>query len=274
MKLEVLVRAALDEDVGSGDITTELTIDPDKRGTAVVVPRASGVLSGTKPFNEVFRQLDAFLKINWIYRDADDFKENDSICQLEGSLKALLTGERTALNFLGRLSGIASLTRQFVDRVAGTNAVILDTRKTTPLLRDLEKEAVRHGGGSNHRQGLYDMVLIKDNHETAAGGITHALERIQNKLAPDIQIEVEIDRLDQINEVLSYNVDRILLDNFSPEMMAAAVKKVAGRIPLEASGGITLENVRYFAETGVDYISAGALTHSVPCFDFSLQIEP
>ena len=273
MVLEELVKAALAEDIGCGDITTELAVDPVTIGEAVIIPRDDGILSGTKAFVEVFRQLETSLKIVWHHNDGDAFRKDEIICRLKGSLRAILTGERTALNFLGRLTGIASLTRKFVDQVSGTKAIILDTRKTTPLLRSLEKEAVRHGGGGNHRHGLYDMVLIKDNHETATGGISMAIERIKNGLDPGIQVEVEVDKLEQIEEVLSYKVDRILLDNFSPELMKEAVLKVGGRVPLEASGGITLENVRYYAQTGVDYISAGALTHSPKCFDFSLRVE-
>ncbi len=267
-----MVRAALEEDVGSGDITTELIIDADDTGEALVVPRTHGVLSGLRPFTEVFRQLDGNIAIDWHSQDGNEFKSDAAICRISGSVRAILTGERTALNFLGRLSGIASLTRKFVDQVSGTQTVILDTRKTTPLLRTLEKDAVKHGGGGNHRHGLYDMVLIKDNHETAVGGIGMAINRIKDKLDPGIQIEVEVDNIEQIDELLSCEVDRILLDNFSLELMEKAVKKVAGRISLEASGGITLENVRDFALTGVDYISAGALTHSAQSCDFSLQM--
>lgn len=272
MDLVSLVKAALEEDVGSGDITTELTIDADGAGEAIVIPRADGVLSGTIPFKEVFRQLDGNINIDWHCQDGEEVKKDVAICGISGSVRAILTAERTALNFLGRLSGIASLTRKFVDQVSGTQAVILDTRKTTPLLRALEKDAVRHGGGCNHRHGLYDMVLIKDNHEAAAGGIGQAINRIKESLDTDIQIEVEVDSIEKIDEVLNYEVDKILLDNFSLEMMEEAVIKVAGQIPLEASGGITLENVRNFAQTGVDYISAGMLTHSAKCFDFSLQM--
>ncbi|MBU1880431.1 carboxylating nicotinate-nucleotide diphosphorylase, partial [bacterium] len=267
------VKFSLEEDLGSGDITTELTVDAEKIGSAAVVVKSKGVLSGTEAFIEVFRQLDSKLEITWHYHDGDRINTADSLCIIIGSIASILKGERTALNFLGRLSGTASLTQRFVDAVEGTKAVILDTRKTTPLLRMLEKAAVRHGGGQNHRIGLYDMVLIKDNHEVGAGGIKAALERVIAGNKKGIQIEIEVQSLEQLDQALSYDIDRVLLDNFSLEMIAQAVKITAGRIPLEVSGNVTLESVRQIAETGVDYISIGALTHSAPCTDFSMLIN-
>lgn len=273
MDFEDLVAAALEEDMGSGDITTQLTVPPDLKGTARVISKSEGLLAGTTAFIEVFRQLDKSLQIELAYQDGERISSGDIVIAISGVIASILRGERTALNFLGRLSGIATLTGRYVEKLRGTDAVILDTRKTTPLMRQLEKNAVRSGGGGNHRFGLYDMVLVKDNHEIAAGGITEALSRIETNLTKAIQVEVEIQSLDQIDKALNHKIDRILLDNFSMDMIAEAVKKVAGRVPLEVSGGITLDNVRNIALTGVDYISVGALTHSPPNFDFSLRID-
>ncbi len=272
MDLETLVKHALEEDIGHGDLTTELTISRDKIGAARIMSRTGGIISGTNAFTEVFRQLDESITIKWAYKDGQPFMSDVVICELQGSARALLTGERTALNFLGRLSGIASTTKEFVDKVSHTKTIILDTRKTTPLLRSLEKAAVRHGGGGNHRRGLYDMILVKDNHEDAAGGITKSLQLISDNLVGDVEIEVEVQSPDQLVEVLEFKVNRILLDNFSIDMIKDAVEYVSNRVPLEVSGGVTLENVRKIAETGVDFISIGAITHSASCTDFSMQI--
>ncbi len=273
MDTEELVRRALEEDIGEGDVTTAATVDAYIRGRALLSAKSDGVLSGLEVFCEVFRQFDETVAFHPSYHDGESFPRGAVIGVLEGPLASILSAERTALNFLGRLSGIATLTRRYVDRVRGTNAVILDTRKTTPLHRTLEKAAVVHGGGANHRFGLYDMVLIKDNHEAAAGGITRALQRLQTSLKKDLKIEVEVQTLEQINEVLSFSVDRILLDNFNLDMIKAAVDFVKGRIPLEVSGNVTLDNVRDIALTGVNYISVGALTHSAPSADFSLRVK-
>ena len=272
MNIEILVGEALKEDLGSGDITTQFTVDPEQAGSARVISRSDGVLSGLEPFGEVFRQIDESLQVIFRFQDGQAISKDDVICALNGSIASILSGERTALNFLGRLSGIATLTRRYVAEVQGTKAVILDTRKTTPLLRSLEKAAVLHGGGGNHRHGLYDMILIKDNHEVAAGGIAAALSRVAAGLEQNIAVEVEVQNLDQIEDVLNSRVDRLLLDNFSIEMIEKAVHKVSGRVPLEVSGGISIENVRHTALTGVDYISVGALTHSAPGLDFTLLL--
>jgi nicotinate-nucleotide pyrophosphorylase (carboxylating) len=273
MDLRELVTAALKEDIESGDITTELTVPETFLGTARVISKSAGIIAGLAAFSEVYRQVDESLQVETDFRDGDSVAPGDDVIVLSGALASILKGERTALNFLGRLSGIATLTAQFVNRVEGTGAVILDTRKTTPLMRHLEKEAVCSGGGANHRFGLYDMVLVKDNHVAAAGGIDKALTRIDANLKLGILVEVEVQSLSQLDVVLKHHVDRILLDNFSLETIQKAVKKVAGRIPLEVSGGITLENVGDIASTGVEFISVGALTHSPPNFDFSLRID-
>ncbi|TKJ38573.1 nicotinate-nucleotide diphosphorylase (carboxylating) [candidate division LCP-89 bacterium B3_LCP] len=272
MNLEELVKFALIEDVGSGDITTEMLVDPLQRGQAEVITRCEGVLSGCAPFNEVFRQVDKSLKVDWQKKDSDRFAQGDTICHLNGSKSSILTGERTALNFLGRLSGIATLTRAFVERVRGTNAVILDTRKTTPLLRKLEKDAVLHGRGSNHRFGLYDMILVKDNHESAGGGIGNVLKGLFANNTIPTKVEVEVKTLEELQIALQFNVDRIMLDNFSIDMIEEAVKSSGAKVPLEVSGGVTIDNISDIAATGVEFISIGALTHSAASIDFSLQM--
>jgi len=278
MKLEELIRAALEEDIGAGDWTTRFLVSPQLQGKAQVISREAGILSGLEAFAEVFRQLDEKIGMEPNYRDGDAISAGDFVIGLEGSVAPILTGERTALNFLQRLSGMATLTRKYVDAVQGTKAVILDTRKTTPLLRALEKAAVRHGGGSNHRFGLHDMILIKENHQYVAGGIAAAIWQAKTSMqksgvSQPLQIEVEIQNLDQLDEALKLDVDRIMLDNFSLRDIRQAVRRVDRRVPLEVSGGVNLENVRQIALTGVDYISVGALTHSAKALDFSLLLS-
>jgi nicotinate-nucleotide pyrophosphorylase (carboxylating) len=279
MTLEELVRAALSEDIGPGDWTTRLLVPPELIGSAQVISKANGVLSGLKPFGEVFRLLDSSLRMHRHFSDGDDIAAGDVVLKMEGKVAAILTGERTALNFLQRLTGIATLTRKYVESVRGTKAVILDTRKTTPLWRSLEKEAVRHGGGANHRSGLFDMILIKENHEAAAGGLAAAVQRAkQNQknvgIHSPLAIEVEIQKLEQLDKILPLGVDRIMLDNFSLQDIREAVQRVNGIIPVEVSGGVTLDDVRQIALCGVDFISVGALTHSAPAHDFSLLVNP
>jgi nicotinate-nucleotide pyrophosphorylase (carboxylating) len=273
MDIEELVRHALEEDIGSGDVTTAATVDSHIQGRAILLAKSDGVLSGLEVFREVFHRFDETVTFHPSYHDGESFVNGAVIGVLQGPLASILSAERTALNFLGRLSGIATLTRRYVDRVRDTQAVILDTRKTTPLLRSLEKAAVVHGGGSNHRFGLYDMVLVKDNHEAAAGGISNALKRLKSSMKKNLKIEVEVQTLEQIEEVLPFEVDRILLDNFNLDMVVAAVERVGGKVPLEVSGNVTLDNVREIALTGVNFISVGALTHSAPSSDFSLRIK-
>jgi nicotinate-nucleotide pyrophosphorylase (carboxylating) len=277
MNLKELVHAALREDVGAGDWTTRLTIKPKVYGTARVVAKADGILSGMAAFTEVFRQLDESISVRPVFFDGQAVTSGDFVIDLEGPLAPILTGERVALNFLQRLSGIATLTRAYVDAVQSTNAVILDTRKTTPLMRFWEKAAVLHGGGKNHRQGLDDMILIKDNHVFSCGGIAAAMKHVvaeSKNLGLKLPIEIEVKDLNELDETLRFagDLERIMLDNFNLEMIQEAVLRTAGRTPLEVSGGVTLNNVREIALAGVEYISVGALTHSVPALDLSLLI--
>jgi nicotinate-nucleotide pyrophosphorylase (carboxylating) len=260
------VRAWLAEDVGSGDATSNAVIDADAVCEARILVREPGVISGLRAAAAVFEALGA--RLEPLAADGDCV-DPGPIAGLEGPARAVLTGERLALNLLGRLCGIATLTRRYVDAVDGTGATILDTRKTAPGLRELEKEAVRAGGGTNHRLGLDDGVLIKDNHLRLAPSIVDAVRRARSTGLP---VEVECDTLDQVGEALAASADRILLDNMSPDELRAAVSLAAGRTELEASGGVSLETVRAIAETGVDFISVGALTHSARALDVSLEV--
>jgi len=277
-EIERVVRMALAEDIGSGDLTTEALVSAQLRGRANVLLREPGVVAGIAVVDAVFRELAGDISFEWLASDGQRISEAGSraradavIGRVDGPTRALLTGERTALNLLGRLCGIATLTRRFVDAVAGTDALILDTRKTTPGLRALEKYAVRCGGGKNHRMGLYDAVLIKDNHVAAAGGVGHAVERARAAV-PHRPIEVEADTLAQVREALDAGADRILLDNMDLASLRAAVAIVGGRVRLEASGGVSLATVRDIALTGVEFISVGALTHSARALDVSLEV--
>lgn len=269
--LERVVEAALVEDVGTGDVTTEATVDADAVGTAELVTRAPGVVAGLEAAEAVFRALDPEIRFERLVDEGQTVTTPTAVARVSGPLRAILTGERTALNLLARLSGIATLTKRYVDAVAGTGAAILDTRKTTPGLRVLEKQAVAAGGGRNHRFGLDDGVLVKDNHLRAAGSIRDSVDRL--RASTDLPIEVECDTLDQVAEALEAGVDAILLDNMSLDQLRAAVALAGGRARLEASGGVTLETVRAIAETGVDEISIGALTHSAPALDVSLELR-
>ena len=279
------VELVLMEDVGQGDITTLACIEP-VNVKAEIMAKSDGVIAGLLVVEPVFESLDKNIRLDAGKNDGDPFKKGDRILSIEGDSRAILTGERTALNFLGHLSGIATLTSKFVARISGTGASILDTRKTTPGLRLLEKYAVACGGGTNHRFGLYDMALIKDNHITAAGSISKAVGKMRTFLQSedyskrflvnpeDVEIEVEVENEAQLREVLNLGVRRLLLDNQSPEQLAGLVKvarSLDADIKLEASGNVSLENVRQIAETGVDFISIGALTHSAPSSDFSLK---
>jgi nicotinate-nucleotide pyrophosphorylase (carboxylating) len=268
--LERIVHAALAEDVGAGDVTTEATVPADAIGTAAILVKESGVVCGLQAVELTFRALDPELEFEAFAHDGDALEAPALVARVSGSLRSILTGERVALNFLGRLSGIATLTRQYVDAVAGTGAAVLDTRKTTPGLRLLEKYAVRAGGGTNHRLALDDGILIKDNHVRACGSIAAAVERV--RAATDLPVEVECDTLDQVREALDAGVDAILLDNMTPDELREAVRLVDGRARLEASGGVTHESIRAVAETGVDEISVGALTHSARSLDVSLEL--
>lgn len=270
--IERAVLAALAEDVGAGDVTTEGTVGESAVGTAELVLREPGVVAGLRAAEIVFRALDDDVAFEALVDEGETVETAPAtVAVVSGSLQAILTGERTALNFLGRLSGIATLTRRYVEAVAGTGVAILDTRKTTPGLRALEKSAVASGGGRNHRFGLDDGVLVKDNHLRAAGSIADAVNGLRGSTT--LPIEVECDTLDQVSEAVTTQVDAILLDNMSLDELRAAVALVDGRARLEASGGVTLETVRAIAETGVDEISVGALTHSARSLDVSLELR-
>jgi nicotinate-nucleotide pyrophosphorylase (carboxylating) len=273
MSVDELVRRALDEDVGSGDVTTEATVDADAGAVARIVQKAPGAIYGLDVAEATFRALDPDATFE---RKVDEGVWRDPggpVLVARGRARALLTGERTALNFLARLSGIATATATGVREIQGTGARLLDTRKTTPGLRALEKAAVRAGGGVNHRAGLYDYVLIKENHIDLAGGVTEAVRRAR-AAAPDLGLEVECRSEAEVDEALAAGAARLLVDNMPPARLRTVVERVGVRAELEASGGITLENVREYAETGVDWISIGALTHSVTALDLSLLVEP
>jgi nicotinate-nucleotide pyrophosphorylase (carboxylating) len=268
--LERIVHAALAEDIGAGDVTTEATVPADAVGGAAVVVKESGVVCGLRAVEVTFRTLDPDIGFEAFVGDGDAVEAPAIVARVTGSQRAILTGERVALNFLGRLSGIATLTRHYVDAVAGTGAAVLDTRKTTPGLRALEKHAVAAGGGRNHRFGLDDAVLIKDNHLRVAGSIGAAVEHVRK--ATDLPVEVECDTLEQVGEALEAGVDAILLDNMTLDELRQAVRLAGTRARIEASGGVTLETIRAVAETGVDEISVGALTHSARSLDVSLEL--
>jgi len=270
--LERIITNALKEDIGPGDATTVFTVDESLRLTAKLIAKADGVLAGGTVFSQTLLLLDPRANVHFTKADGDAIKYGELLAEISGSGRAILSAERTALNFLQRMSGIAAATRQFVQAVKGTKAVILDTRKTAPGLRLLDKWAVRIGGGHNHRFGLFDMVLIKENHITAAGSIKRAVRRVRKQDQEKRAIEVEVRNRQELLETLELKVDRIMLDNMSPAEMKKAVALVNGRVELEASGNVTLDTVRAIAESGVDYISVGRLTHSVQALDVSLLI--
>jgi nicotinate-nucleotide pyrophosphorylase (carboxylating) len=270
--IRAAVARALAEDVGTGDVTTAATVDEHARGRALIIQKAPGVVFGLDAVEATFAALDPDVRTERLAPEGE-WREGGPVVRVEGSARALLTAERTALNFLQRLSGVATLTAEYVRAVAGTGARILDTRKTTPGLRALEKAAVAAGGGTNHRAGLYDAILIKENHAAAAGGVGEAVRRAR-AAAPELALEVEARNLAEVEEALAAGAPRILLDNMNPAELRAAVLHVGGRAELEASGGITLETLKDAAATGVDFISVGALTHSAPALDFSLILEP
>jgi len=258
--------------ISERDITSAATLEFDSHLQGQISAKAEGVIAGLPVAGAVFAQVDTQVVFTTHVKDGQRVKPNDVLAQVSGPGRALLAGERLALNFLGRMSGVATLTCKYMDAVAGTQAVILDTRKTAPGWRVLDKYAVRAGGGQNHRQGLYDMVLIKDNHIDGAGGITKAVERVRQHHGDKYPIEVEVKNLIELEEALSLRPDRVMLDNMSLETMRRAVEITAGQVPLEASGNVSLETVRAIAETGVDFISVGALTHSAPVFDVSMRL--
>lgn len=270
--IQEAVTAALAEDVGTGDVTTEATVPAEAVGTAEILLKEPGVICGLAVAEATFRALDEDVRFDALVDDGEVVTDVPApVATVTGAERAILTGERVALNFLGRLSGIATLTKRYCDALAGTRAAVLDTRKTTPGLRALEKYAVACGGGKNHRFGLDDAVLVKDNHLRAAGSITRAVERVRE--LSDLPVEVECESLDQVGEALTAGVEAILLDNMSLDGLRSAVALADGRARLEASGGITLDNIRAVAETGVDEISVGALTHSARSLDVSLELR-
>ena len=276
--IEQLIELALTEDIGSGDVTAEYFVPSGRRALAHAVARREGVVSGLTVVQMVFQRVDADLRVELLVEDGAQVQAGEPLLRVEGAARSILTAERTALNFMQRLSGVASLTAKYVAAVAGTGARILDTRKTTPGFRLLEKQAVVHGGGHNHRMGLYDRAMIKDNHLVAEGG-PHALQAAILQLKadrPEVEVELEADRLDQVRVFLGMSgVDHILLDNMTPEELRACVTLRGDRPApmLEASGGVTLATIRAIAETGVDFISVGALTHSAPALDIGLDFS-
>jgi nicotinate-nucleotide pyrophosphorylase (carboxylating) len=274
-QVESLIRIALAEDVGTGDLTARSVVDPAATASGRMLLKQRGVISGMSVVRHVLESVDPEIEWHPVVADGDVLQDPTTLGEIAGPARSILTAERTALNFIQRLSGIATATREYVDAVAGTNARIVDTRKTTPGMRVLEKQAVRDGGGHNHRFGLFDGVLIKDNHIAAMGGdkaIASIIDQARMHVPHTVRIEIEVTSLEQLNLALSASVDVIMLDNMPPETMRRAVEITSGRALLEASGGVTLKTVRAIAETGVDLISVGALTHSAPALDISLDL--
>jgi len=287
MTIEEIIRKALEEDLGNGDHTSLATIPAEAKGKSKLLIKEEGILAGVEIAREVYFQLDPSLIYEITIHDGSHVKPGDIAFYVSGSSRSILSGERLALNFMQRMSGIATATSKLVKMIEGTGAKILDTRKTTPLLREIEKTAVRIGGGENHRMGLYDMILIKDNHVDFAGGITNAILAVNsylNTVKPGelriksaswrtkLKIEVEVRNFPELEEVLNVGkVDRVMLDNFTVSDLSKAVKMINGRFETEASGGIIYNNIRSYAETGVDYISIGALTHHIKSLDMSLK---
>jgi len=269
--MDELLRLALLEDIGSGDVTTLCVIPAELHGRAIVFGREPFVLSGSKPFRRIFELLDPEIRVDCLFPDGQRVEPNVAVFRIEGRVQTILSAERTALNFAQRLCGIATLTRKMADALTGTGCKLLDTRKTTPLWRSLEKEAVRHGGGKNHRFGLADGILIKDNHIAAAGSLKESVRLARQKAPHTLRIEVEVENIEQLDEAINAGADVVLLDNFTPERLKEAVAVAKGRVLLEASGGVTLETVRAIAQTGVDFVSCGALTHSAKAIDLTME---
>ncbi len=275
-QIREIIKRALDEDIQSGDVTTKSIIPESVFGTGKFLVKANGVIAGLSVAQKVFQLGDAKTEFNIFIKEGEEVKPGEIIAEVKGKASPILTAERTALNFLQRMSGIATLTNKFVEEISHTKTKILDTRKTVPGLRLLDKEAVRLGGGINHRIGLFDMFLIKDNHIEIAGSITSAVEACRNfqqQKNSNLKIEVETKNLNEVKEAMACNVDIIMLDNFNTDLMQEAVLLIGGKSLVEASGNVSLENVKEVAETGVDFISVGALTHSVKALDISLEIE-
>lgn len=270
--LDDLIDVALAEDIGGGDVTTEAVIDDQKKTKAVWVAKQAGIIAGLQIAQRVFEKLDENIEWHPFFNDGDEVRTGEAVVEFSGNCRAVLIAERTALNFAQRMSGIATKTNEIVRELEGFSTKILDTRKTVPGLRKLDKIAVKAGGGVNHRMGLYDLAMIKDNHIQAAGSISKAVERVRAK-NPDIRIEVETTNLEEVDEALKSGADIIMLDNMSVEMMTKAVERIGTRAETEASGNITSKTIREVAGTGVNFISVGALTHSVQAFDISQRIK-
>ncbi|MBI1993393.1 MAG: carboxylating nicotinate-nucleotide diphosphorylase [Deltaproteobacteria bacterium] len=271
-QIEDLIKSALEEDIGAGDLTTLSTVPPEAQGKGLFRAKRDCIVAGLFLLQKIFSFLDERMQVRCLCRDGDRIAKGSVVAEAEGPVRALLMGERTALNFLQRLSGTATLTRRYVDAVKGLPCKIIDTRKTTPGLRTLEKYAVRMGGGTNHRLGLYDAALVKDNHIVAAGSIDQAVKNIRRQAPFMARVEVECADLKQVQAALDAGADVIMLDNMGTKEMAEAVRLINKRAWVEASGGITLERLREVAEAGVDFISVGALTHSAPAVDFNMKI--
>jgi nicotinate-nucleotide pyrophosphorylase (carboxylating) len=270
--IKELIKKALTEDLGSGDVTSEATIPAESTSEAMMLAKQHLVLAGIEVSRDVFLHIDPTIQFTPFAKDGDTIHAGTELAHLSGNTRALLAGERVALNLLQHMSGIATLTAKYVEKLKGLKAELLDTRKTLPGLRQLEKTAVRLGGGKNHRMGLYDMILIKDNHIKASGGITKAVSSARMKAA-NLRIEVETKTLEEVREAVAAKADIIMLDNMPIDVMREAVKLISGRALVEASGNVTLETVRHIAETGVDFVSSGSLTHSAPAADISMKIK-
>ena len=275
MTLPTLIQTALQEDIGSGDHSSLAAVPKDTKGKMKLLVKENGIIAGIEVAKEVLRQVDPSITMNCFMKDGDAVVVKDIVFEIEGPSRSMLTAERTLLNFMQRLSGIATVSKQYADAVKGTKAKILDTRKTTPNLRELEKYAVKIGGCENHRFGLYDMIMLKDNHIDFAGGIPKAIDDTHEYLQKNglnLKIEIETRSIEEVKRVLKHGkIDRIMLDNFTPEKLKEAVQLIAGKYETEASGGITLQNIKEYAQAGVDYISIGALTHHIKSLDLSLK---
>ncbi|MBC2710255.1 MAG: carboxylating nicotinate-nucleotide diphosphorylase [Desulfosarcina sp.] len=271
--IEDLIQLALQEDIGPGDITTDNLVAPDTRGNGIIVAKQNLVIAGLQVAEKVFKALEPQIDFEALYADGDRITAGSTVVRIDGTLGTLLRGERTALNFIQRLSGIATQARTFVGEVAGTSVKLVDTRKTTPGWRVLEKYAVRIGGAHNHRMGLYDGVLIKDNHIAVSGGITNAVKKVRQKISHLVKVEVETATFEEVKEALAANADIIMLDNMDLEQIRKAVRMIDKKALVEVSGSVTRERLRDLAQTGVDLISIGALTHSAVAVDLSMNIK-
>jgi len=275
MKLTEIIKHALAEDIGSGDHSSLASVPADAKGKMKLLAKANGIIAGIEVAKEVLKQVDPSISMNCFMKDGDEIKIGDIVFELEGPARSMLTAERTLLNFMQRMSGIATVSKQYADAVKGTKTKILDTRKTTPNLRELEKYAVKTGGSENHRFGLFDMIMLKDNHIDFSGGIEKAIDDTHKYLENsglNLKIEIETRSIEDVKRVVNHGkIHRIMLDNFTPENITEALKIIAGKYETEASGGITLENIKEYALTGVDYISIGALTHHIKSLDLSLK---